>query len=58
MSALQSAGPQHSDAATSIKIGSRVWKIGDLIYSHGVTAVAKSKMVETLGDQFATAQVE
>jgi hypothetical protein len=51
MNALHSADPQLSNAATSIKIGSRVWKIGDTIYSQG-------KMVETFGDQYATAQVE
>jgi hypothetical protein len=47
-----------SDAATSIKIGQREWKIGEAIYSHGVTAVEKSKMLESFGDQWATARVE
>ncbi len=36
-----SADPQLSDAATSIKMGSRVWKIGDAIYSMGDQAVTK-----------------
>jgi hypothetical protein len=58
MNALQSADPQLSDAAISIKIGSRVWKIGNTIYSQGVTDVAKSKMVEAFEDQHATAEVE
>jgi len=36
-----SAAPQLSDAASFIKIGSRDWKIGELIYSIGATAVEK-----------------
>jgi hypothetical protein len=58
MNALQCADPRLSDAAISIKIGSLVWKIGNAIYSQGVTDVAKSKMFEAFGDQHATAEVE
>ncbi len=49
---------QLSDAATSIKIGSRVWKIGDSIYSMGHQAVTKLKMHENFGGQYAQGQLE
>jgi hypothetical protein len=55
MAVSQSGVPQLSDAATSIKIGQREWKIGEAIYSQGVE---KSKMLESFGDQWATARVE
>lgn len=41
IAAAESADPQLSDAATSIKIGTRVWKIGDVIYSIGDQALTK-----------------
>jgi hypothetical protein len=43
MAADGSADPQLSDAATSIKIGSLIWKIGVAIYSIGNQAVTKIK---------------
>ena len=57
MAADGSAAPQLSDAATSIKIGSRVWKIGDDIYSMGDQAVSASKMRENFGAQFLQARL-
>ena len=57
MAADGSADPQLSDAATSIKIGSRVWKIGDDIYSMGDQAVSASKMRENFGAQFLQARL-
>ena len=53
-----SSAPQLSYAASFIKVGSRDWKIGEVIYSIGTTAVEKSKMRESIGDQWATARVE
>ena len=58
MAADGSANFQLSDAATSIKVGSRVWKIGDTIYSMGDQAVTKSKMRETFGAQYVQARLE
>ncbi len=48
MAADGSADLQLFDAATSIKIGSLVWKIGDAIYSMGDQAVTKLKCAEIL----------
>ena len=42
---------------SSIKIGSRVWKLGESISSIGTTAVSKSKLRESFGDQWAQARV-
>ena len=53
-----SSAPQLSYAASFIKVGSRDWKIGEVIYSIGTTAVEKSKMRESFGDQWATALFE
>jgi hypothetical protein len=50
--------PQLFDAATTIRIGQRDWKIVEAICSHGITAVEKSKMCESFGEQWATARVE
>jgi hypothetical protein len=47
-----------SCAVSSVKIGSSVWKIGDPIYSTGITAVKKSKMVESFGNAWQTARAE
>jgi hypothetical protein len=58
MAADGSAAPQLSDAATSIKIGSRVWKIGDVIYSIGDQAVTKLKMRENFGAHYLHARLE
>jgi hypothetical protein len=47
------------DAATSIKISQRVWKIGDPIYySIDESATKKSKMVKSFAAQYASARVE
>ena len=44
------------DAATSIKISQRVWKIGDPIYySIDESATKKSKMVKSFAAQYASA---
>ncbi len=53
MAADGSADPRLSDAATSIKIGSRVRKIGDAIHSMGDQAVTKLKMRENFRAQYA-----
>jgi hypothetical protein len=58
MAADGSAASTLSDAATSIKIGQRVWKIGDPIYSIGESAVKKSKMVESFGAEYASSRAE
>ncbi len=58
MAADGSAAPQLSDAATSITIGSRVWKIGEAMYSMGDPAVAKLKMRENSGAQYVQARLE
>ena len=50
-------GPAASDVLSSIKIGSRVWKLGESISSIGTTAVSKSKLRESFGDQWAQASV-
>ena len=42
---------------SSIKIGSRVWKLGESITSIGTTAVSKSKLRESFGDQWAQANL-
>ena len=46
------------DAATSIKISQRVWKIGYPIYSIDESATKKSKMVKSFAAQYASARVE
>jgi hypothetical protein len=43
------------DAATSIKISQRVWKIGYPIYSIDESATKKSKMVKSFAAQYASA---
>lgn len=58
MAALGSADPQLSDAATGIKIGQRVWKKGEAMYSIGDQAVKKSKMRESVSAQFDKEQVK
>ncbi len=54
MAASESADPPLSDAATSIKIGARVRKIGhdDAICSTGDQAISASKMRENFGAQY------
>ena len=52
------AGPELSEEPGIIKIGSRIWKIGDKVYSKGAEAVEKAKMVETFGGAWKTALVE
>ncbi len=49
MAASDAAGAELSKDSEMIKIGSRLWKIGDKVYSIGVEAVEKAKimMVET-----------
>ena len=51
------AGIAASGAGPSIKIGSRVWRIGETITSIGATAVCKSKLRESFGDRWAQASV-
>jgi hypothetical protein len=58
MAAYESADPQLSDAATSIKIGSRAWKIDHAMYSMGDQAVKKSKMREIFGAQYVQVRPE
>ena len=48
MAASDAAGAELSKDSEMIKIGSRLRKIGDKVYSIGVEAVEKAKMVETL----------
>ena len=48
MAASESADQALSGPVSSIKIGSRVWKLGDPIHSVGIAAVEKKKMVELL----------
>jgi hypothetical protein len=58
MAASESGGSALPGPVPSFKIGQRVWKLGDPIHSIGTAAVEKKKMVETFGDQYATARVE
>ena len=46
----ESANPQLLNTATIIKIGHRERKIGELIYSHGVTAAKCAKFWRSMGD--------
>ena len=46
-----------SGVLSSIKIGSRVWTLGESISSIGTTAVSKSKLRDSFGDQWAEASV-
>ena len=55
MAASDAAGAELSKDSEMIRIGSRLWKIGDKVYSIGVEAVEKAKMVETFGDAWKTA---
>jgi hypothetical protein len=57
MAASESSDPPLSDAAKSIKIGARVWKIGDAICSTGDQAVSASKMRENFGTQYLQARL-
>ena len=58
MAASDAAGAELSKDSEMIKIGSRLWKIGEKVYSIGVEAVEKAKMVETFGDAWRTARAE
>jgi hypothetical protein len=58
MAASESGGSALPGPVPSFKIGQRVWKLGEPIHSIGTAAVEKKKMVETYGDQYATARVE
>ena len=58
MAEYDGAGPELSEEPGIIKIGSRIWKIGDKVYSKGAEAVEKAKMVETFGGAWKTALVE
>ena len=51
------AGITTSGVLSSIKIGSRVWTLGESISSIGTTAVSKSKLRDSFGDQWAEASV-
>jgi hypothetical protein len=53
-----SADPALSPAVVSFVIAGKTWKLGNTIYSTGVGAVKKKKMVETFGADFATARSE
>ena len=46
-----------SGVQSSIKIGSRVWKLGESISSIGTAAVSKSKLRDSFGDAWAHASV-
>ncbi len=58
MAALESGGSALPGPVPSFQIGLHVWKIFDPIHSVGTDAVEKKKMVETFGNQYATARVE
>ena len=58
MAASDAAGAELSKDSEMIKIGSRLWKIGEKVYSIGVEAVEKAIMVETFGDAWRTARAE
>ncbi len=58
MAASESGGSALPGPVPSFKIGSRVRKIFDPIHSVGTAAAEKKEMVETFGDQYATARVE
>ena len=55
-----SAVPSTESTDTRYKIGGRLWRIGDSIYSTvtGTDAVEKDQMVETFGSQYENALVQ
>ena len=55
-----SVGAVHSTESTDtrFKIGDRLWRIGDSIYSTGTAVVEKDKGVETFGSQYENAHVQ
>ena len=57
---LSSVGavPSTESTDTRYKIGGRLWRIGDSIYSTGTAVVEKDKMVETFGSQYENALVQ
>jgi hypothetical protein len=55
-----SAVPSTEPTDTRYKIGGRLWRIGDSIYSTvtGTDVVEKDQMVETFGSQYENALVQ
>ena len=58
MSASDAAEEELSNESENIKIGSRIWKKGDKVYTTGAGVVEKAKMVETFSDAWRTARAE
>jgi hypothetical protein len=52
------AVPSTESTDTRYKIGGRLWRIGDSVYSTGTAVVEKDKMVETFGSQYENALVQ
>ena len=52
------AVPFTDSTETRYKIGGRLWRIGDSIYSTGTAVVEKDKVVETFGSQYENAHVQ
>jgi hypothetical protein len=52
------AVPSTQSTDTRYKIGGKLWRIGDSIYSTGTAVVEKDKMVETFGSQYENALVQ
>ena len=58
MAASDAAGAELSKDSEMKKIGSRLWKIGDKVYSIGVEAVEKRKWSKLFGDAWMIARAE
>jgi hypothetical protein len=56
--ASDSADQALSPAVISFVICGKTWRLGDPIHSTGFGAVEKKKMVQTFGEQAATARAE